>query len=349
MSGLSARDDEDGRAIDWWFMYKLPKHIGPKKDTKGNEYLYYDPTENQDLHLSQYGLGVGPDGAFYHTLQQLFADPSSPSTGWILYNDEYPPSMSTYKPDFGESMDPVERKTKLIALWEKDKNASDWPPNVKPNIHASGRKKDLNHPADHGNNGHCKGIIAFDLETDTAFWLSHSTPRIPPLHTPEADRFFYPDYAWEYAQTFICITLDGIETASKIAQLMSTQHEPQVYGCHLPDGVQKDPNNEKWSGVRTLAQGTTPPDYKAHHEKDPSKRRKPADLSFKSKGGKDFRLLAKSGAWYDDFWIDLVGPKLGADLRVETWRRLTKTAVLPGDFDAGGKEEFGAEDTWSRA
>jgi deoxyribonuclease-2 len=42
-------------------------------------------------------------------------------------------------------------------------------------------------------------------------------------------------------------------------------------------------------------------------------------------------MIAKSGAWYGNFWIDLVGPHLGADLRVETWRRLMKSSDLPVD------------------
>lgn len=58
-------------------------------------------------------------------------------------------------------------------------------------------------------------------------------------------------------------------------------------------------------------------------------------------------MFAKSREWDDDFWINLVGPNLpvtkdgkvvkkdgeivkGVDLRVETWRRLTKPEMLPG-------------------
>ncbi len=312
---LTAKNDQKGAAVDWWFMYKLPDGIGPKgaKETKGNEYLYYDPTSKKPLALSANTLGTGPEGALFHTFQQVFED-VAPTTGWIFYNDEYPESM-------------------------KDE---DWPPNVKPKIYGpKSRKSDRGKPVDHAHNGHCKGLLAFDTKSGTAFWLSHSTPRIPALHVAKGKRFFYPEYAYTYAQTFICITLDSVETACEIAKVLATQHEPQVFGCHLPEDVKK---GSKFESLWNLAQGSTPPNYGESYAKK-HKPRKPADISFKSKGGKEFRLLAKSGAWYDDFWIDLVEPKLKVDLRVETWRRLTKTAVLPGDdVDHDGKVDYGKND-----
>lgn len=317
---LDARDDDSGAVVDWWFMYKLPKGVGPKSKhkTKGNEYLYYDATPKIPLQLSPHALGTSRHGALYHTLQQLFEKPGS-NTGWIFYNDEYPESM---------------RK-------------GDWPPNVPPKIHGpTSRKKDRGKPVDHPTNGHCKGVLAFDLATNTAFWLSHSTPRIPALHVPAGKRFYYPEYSYEYAQTFICITLDSVETACRIANVTSTQHEPQVFGCSLPKAVTR---TSRWAPLWKLAQGQIPPKYGEDYAKT-HKHRKPSEIRFKSKAGKTFWLIAKSGAWFDDFWIDLVGPSLeekggkGVDLRVETWRRLTPTATLPGITDRHGKEEFGPHD-----
>jgi len=318
---LTAKDDHSGAAVDWWFMYKVPGGIRFKKGgaTKGDEYLYYDLPSQKLLGLSPHSLGAGPEGALFHTLQQLYADPSS-SMGWIFYNDEYPYSMEE-----GE--------------WPEK---SDWPPKVKPKIYGpQTREKDRGHPVDHAHNGHCKGVLAFDIKTDTAFWLSHSTPRIPALHVPEKERFFYPEYADTYAQTFICITLKNVKAACDIAEVMVNQQDPQVFGCRLPEAVEKDsPYGSLW----TLAQGSLPPNYgKSYAEKHAKK--EPADITFQSKGGKEFRLLAKSGAWFDDFWIDLVEPKLGVDLRIETWRRLTPTATLPGeDSDGDGAVDYGPYD-----
>lgn len=194
----------------------------------------------------------------------------------------------------------------------------------------------------------------------TPLWLSHSTPRIPELHTPAAQRFFYPTYADQYAQTFLCISLASVQTAREIAQVMQTQHEPQVFGCRLPRVLEPprragDAPDPLW----TLAQGDVPPHYSAAYVAKHG-RRAPALLTFTSSGvgvakPKPFGLVAKSGAWLGDFWIDLVGPSLpskkngprGVDLRVETWRRLTPTAMLPkDDVAAPGKDPvyYGSHD-----
>jgi len=347
----SAKDDS-GKPVDWWFMYKLPSGIGPegKRKTKGNEYVYYDPNEKRPLHLSPHTLGTGRNGALYHTFQQLFSRPG-PETGWIFYNDEYPDDMSPYDPAKKDPLQAAHIQERMIAKWKKGKG--DWPPAVKPNIHSDkSRIKDRGHPVDHPHNGHCKGALAFDLATGTAFWLSHSTPKVPFLHEPASERFFYPEVTWKYAQTFICITLDSIQAACRIAKVMRTQHEPQIYGCRLPKEVTQ--TSKEWAPLWKLAQGVSPPAYGAEYAEKHG-HRKPANIKFKSKAGKQFRLIAKSGAWYDDFWIDLVGPSLenykggkGVDLRVETWRRLTPTAMLPfADLAGDYKEEavdFGSHD-----
>ncbi|MCG8609661.1 MAG: deoxyribonuclease II family protein [Pseudomonadales bacterium] len=311
---LAAKNDVDGADVDWWFMYKLPEGVGRQAKTTGNEYLYYDGVECKKLTLSPHRLGTAAQGALFHTMNQLFdsASGSSDSIGWIHYNDEYPYSL-----DHG-----------------------DWAPKVPPKYYSEkAREKDRGHPVDCAHNGHCKGTLMFDLESDTAVWLAHSTPRIPDLHEDPATRFFYPDYAYKYAQTFICITLKNVATANQIAAVLARQHEPQVFGCKLPERVTQD---SQWSDLWTLAQGHEPPAYSQAYVKEHGKR-PPTDMSFQSSAGKDFRLIAKSGAWMDDFWINLVGPTLQTDLRVETWRRLTATAGLPVDT-VNGQAEFGDKD-----
>ena len=148
---LSAKSDLSSTNVDWWFMYKLPKGCGPEgKVSLGNEYLYFQSGQKTALSLSSNKLGNGPQGALFNTLQQLF-ESQSPNVGWIHYNDEYPASMQN----------------------------SDFPPNVPAKFYSqNARASDRGKPVDHGHNGHCKGTLAFDLESDTAFWLSHSTPRI---------------------------------------------------------------------------------------------------------------------------------------------------------------------------
>jgi len=320
---LCALSDRDGSAVDWWFIYKLPKGVGRGTATAGNAYLYYDPTRGRPLELAPATLGSGPYGAWFHTLHQIFGDVGSApsaSRGWICYNDEYPADLRP-----GDATSP-----------------GDWPPRVKPEIHGeASRAKDRGKPVDHPHNGHCKGILALDLADDSAIWISHSTPKLPDLNATGDRNFFFPAEEYPYGQTFLCITLDGVRAADAIAAVLVSQHEPQVFSSRLPAGVGESGD---YANLWRLAQGIVPPDYGPHYE-PPGGERPPADLSFSSRAGKAFRLLAKSGAWRHDLWLDWLEPQLGADLRVETWRRLTATATLPVDnVDGGPTAEFGHGD-----
>lgn len=261
-TGLVARN-EIGKAIDWWFAYKVPDNVktGNSK-TRGFEYLYYDETQGA-LKLSSHTLDDN-NGALYQTLLKLFGDNhgSPPGNhGWILYNDEFPDT-------------------------QKNNN----------------EKK-----------GHSKGVIGFDPVSNSAFWLLHSTPRYPVVGQPTL-----PQNEREYAQTYLCVTLPDVAAAETIANIMLNQQQPQVYGCNIPKGFDKNsPLSKLASGKSVVASKT------------------PATLNFKSKAGKAFTLMAKSRTWGKDFWTDLVGPTLLTDLAIETWRR----GPLPGTEDSNNKDD----------
>jgi deoxyribonuclease II len=89
--------DEQGRPVDWWFMYKVPQlHKGSNEDAAtGYEYVYYDARidsaadkrkRNVDVSKNRIDKGTG---ALNETLNAVFNKPG-PTTGWILYNDETP-------------------------------------------------------------------------------------------------------------------------------------------------------------------------------------------------------------------------------------------------------------------
>jgi deoxyribonuclease-2 len=80
--------DENGKAVDWWFLYKVPQMSvrGPAAAT-GYEYAYYDPNVGNVLE-SPYLLSAD-NGALDATLDSIFSRPSK-TTGWVLYNDEMP-------------------------------------------------------------------------------------------------------------------------------------------------------------------------------------------------------------------------------------------------------------------
>lgn len=235
--------DENGKAVDWWFIYKVPKltQSANTDSATGYEYVYFDANSE----------GVGPSpykldqdrGALHETLDSVFNKPKS-TVGWVLYNDE------------------------------------------KPAI-APGR--------DDGNLGHTKGVIAFDTDSETAFWLLHSWPKyaapgLVGMPTPM------------YGQTFLCISLD-IATASAIATQMRSHQEPQVY---LPRTAGLQPS-EALSLLTGAPEQSPPGDASV--------------LDCSSKGGMPFKVLAKNREWNKDFWNGFVGPTLRADMDVETWIR----------------------------
>ena len=94
--------DENGKPVDWWFIYKVPQ-LGAGAGTDaatGYEYVYYDATidanpdpRKRNVARSPYVLN-SDNGALNLTLNSVFKNFKNPpaSTGWILYNDEMPAS-----------------------------------------------------------------------------------------------------------------------------------------------------------------------------------------------------------------------------------------------------------------
>lgn len=250
--------DQHGAPIDWWFIYKTPKHTG-SRENRGFDFLYFD-AHSEALTLSPVGLDQDSQ-ALCHTLGGIFNAPDS--TGHIVYNDEH-----------------VDKAT----------NSSE--------------------------KGHCKGVLAFDKASDSALLLLHSTPRFPANReaTLPADEEIY-------GQTFICITLPDYQTANRIAEQMLTQQNPQILkeSSYIPASLGKD------EPLSLLFHGTGVEESET-----------PSTLRFNSRGGKEFRLIAKSRKWGEDFWLDLVSPELKCDLIVESWRRGAVTPLEDNrshDFD----------------
>lgn len=165
--------------------------------------------------------------------------------------------------------------------------------------------------SDRSTDGHSKGVLAFDTEDDAAFWLLHSTPRFPDPKSPD-----FPDNEKRYGQTFLCVTLADVDTLRTVAEHMVHQQEPQVYDSRLPEALAAD------DPLRAL---TGPIDVS-----DPAP---PRSDTFASKAGTEFRLFSKNRHWGGDFWTHLVGPGLGVDMDVETWRNGSPAVPPPKDPD----------------
>ena len=81
--------DESGKAVDWWFIYKVPKltQDAQSDSATGYEYVYFDANATQVV-KSPNRLDQGK-GTMNLTLNSVFNKPAA-TTGWILYNDEKP-------------------------------------------------------------------------------------------------------------------------------------------------------------------------------------------------------------------------------------------------------------------
>jgi deoxyribonuclease II len=149
--------------------------------------------------------------------------------------------------------------------------------------------------------GHTKGVLAFDLATNTAFWLVQSTPKFPPKAT-----YSFPTTGEPNAQTLLCITLKDATVAQAIAKQMFTAQQPQVYlASKVPNELAKMPDDPRVKLIQNqVANGNTPVS---------------AVIPFTSKAGTKFMSIAKNKYWGLDFYNDLVGPTLHDNLDVETW------------------------------
>jgi deoxyribonuclease-2 len=190
---LSAMGD-DGKAVDWWFMYKVAGDSttsagarGPVLDGKkvtGIEYLYFDAETRATSELALSSQTV-QGGALQKTLNQLYG-PASKSLGWLFYNDENPIN--------GEV--------------------------------TSAR-------------GHTKGALAFDLASNTAFWLTQSTPKFP-----LKGKYGFPKTGQLNAQTLLCIPLRDASVAQSIAKQMYAAQQPSVYlASGIPAALAGEPND----------------------------------------------------------------------------------------------------------
>lgn len=83
--------DENGKPVDWWFLYKVPKLTKDAQTASatGYEYVYFDANAKEVRRSPN--LLTGDNGALKQTLASVFTHPNA-TTGWILYNDEMPAS-----------------------------------------------------------------------------------------------------------------------------------------------------------------------------------------------------------------------------------------------------------------
>lgn len=106
-----------------------------------------------------------------------------------------------------------------------------------------------------------------------------------------------------YGQTYLCLAL-SLTSAERLAAQMVDHQEPQTYLPRMPRGLDAE------SPLAKLAAGVAPNPV---GDSDV--------LHLTTRGGMPFTVIAKNRKWRRDFWNDLVGPTLHADLDCETWIR----------------------------
>lgn len=164
-----------------------------------------------------------------------------------------------------------------------------------------------------GARGHTKGVVAWDVATDSGFWLVTSTPLFP-----KPGAYEYPATGLKMAQTKLCVSLPSVAVARQIANQQYHAHQPNVHAASaLPPGVAPPAGDARPLLMQNkVAPGTTPVT---------------ATVPFQSRGGQKFMSIAKNKHWGLDFYNDLVGPALHANLEVETWEHYATPA--PADSD----------------
>lgn len=199
--------------------------------------------------------------------------------------------------------------------------------------------------------GHCKGALAFDLASDSAFWLIHSVPLLPMNAA-----FVYPPTGFKEAQALLCVQLPDADSSKAIAQLMYRAHGPNVNVASDLLTVANNPSNNFRKPPVTdvprqlgYAPGSASNDPRLllMQNKNASSGSKPApfsdSVSFVSKGGQKFQAIAKNRGWGDpavgqkplDFYNDLVSVVLNENLEVETWE--DARGKVPPEVEHGEK------------
>ncbi|CAH2262781.1 jg18162 [Pararge aegeria aegeria] len=294
--------NEKGEAVDWFYVYKLPRernHLNPLV-RKGVAYMHLTPSKLKggwimsDLAISDPRSMVG------RTLAPLYQDKNTIS---LVYNDQ--PPATEHQPDLLHSVAAMYSKSKKgqMRIWEKkykkfklgDRYYDDYDLAEMCKMHSKFMKTKVE-------SGHTKGVILGDKFT--SLWLVHSVPRFPPvpnIHGLNVSSYSYPTTGMKYGQTFLCVsvqtsTLNQIATQLKYNQpLIAYYNIPQEFYSELPNLVDVVKN-------KTI---DVSPWY--HIE------------SFETLVGRKFLSFAKSAMFNDDLYSGLVAEVLQSDLLVESW------------------------------
>ncbi|KAL3870394.1 hypothetical protein ACJMK2_038462 [Sinanodonta woodiana] len=156
--------------------------------------------------------------------------------------------------------------------------------------------------------GHTKGVVAFGK--NTGFWLVHSTPKFPQNQT---EGYAWPKSAYDFGQTFLCISLSKKQMENVGIQLQ--YNYPQIYDKYFPESLAA-----QYPQMAAVAMESP----QKHPTKDPWY----SEIGLTSLGGIDFRSFAKFSKFNADLYSPWLASSLGIDLFVETWQNGNKSEKL---------------------
>eukprot|EP01123_Difflugia_compressa_P006457 TRINITY_DN18685_c0_g1_i1.p1 TRINITY_DN18685_c0_g1~~TRINITY_DN18685_c0_g1_i1.p1 ORF type:complete len:375 (-),score=56.51 TRINITY_DN18685_c0_g1_i1:106-1230(-) len=158
--------------------------------------------------------------------------------------------------------------------------------------------KDVDHEQDPSGvyYAHSKATIGFD--STSGFWLAHSAPGFPYMHSICPSSWSFPTAQSEYAQHFFCVSINSqlINTISKFL----LNYYAYVYDYNVPSSL------SNLDDFKTFVSGKYLTGY--------------SSLSFLSLGGSlNITAFGKHGATQSDMYEDYVAPGIEDDLWVESW------------------------------
>ncbi|XP_008322411.1 deoxyribonuclease-2-alpha [Cynoglossus semilaevis] len=155
-SPISCYNDQ-GEAVDWFYLYKLPKQHGSSSQN-GEKYLLMD---NGSEGWTEGKVIVNDTtGALGRTLGPLYSQGKNPEMAYVLYNDQRPPQGSGDRR--GHSSGTIGGHTKGVVLL--DKNQGFWLVHSTPHFPPERQTGEYSYPDSGVNNGQNFICVTYTLE-----------------------------------------------------------------------------------------------------------------------------------------------------------------------------------------
>ncbi|XP_074539475.1 deoxyribonuclease-2-alpha [Halichoeres trimaculatus] len=156
-SPISCYNDQ-GEAVDWFYLYKLPVQHGKKSPEKGELYLLLD--KGSEGWTNGKGTVNDTTGALGRTVGQLYSQGKNTEFAYILYNDQRP--TQDFGDRWGQNSGSSGGHTKGVVLL--DKNQGYWLVHSTPHFPPVTQEGQFYYPSSGVNNGQNFICVTYPLE-----------------------------------------------------------------------------------------------------------------------------------------------------------------------------------------